>query len=88
MAEKLAPEKRHSFVREDKTVFEWDQTLEEVNIYINLPPNVHSKQFYCKIQSKHAFISMSRNPDDLLVNGTSICVSPFSPETLISLPVL
>ncbi|KAB5540919.1 hypothetical protein DKX38_013893 [Salix brachista] len=29
MAEKLDPEKRHSFVREGKTVFEWDQTLEE-----------------------------------------------------------
>lgn len=26
-------------------VFEWDQTLEEVSIYINLPPNVHPKQF-------------------------------------------
>ncbi|KAG2673151.1 hypothetical protein I3760_13G076300 [Carya illinoinensis] len=47
MAEKLAPEKRHSFVHNDQKVFEWDQTLEEVNLYINLPPNVHPKRFYC-----------------------------------------
>ncbi|CAM8998957.1 unnamed protein product [Rhodiola kirilowii] len=53
MAEKLAPEKRHSFVHNGKTVFEWDQTLEEVNMYISLPPNVPAKQFYCKIQSQH-----------------------------------
>ncbi|KAG5238348.1 nudC domain-containing protein [Salix suchowensis] len=62
MAEKLDPEKRHSFVREGKTVFEWDQTLEEVNIYIKLPANVHSKQFYCKIQSKHVEVGIKGNP--------------------------
>ncbi|KAG6792793.1 hypothetical protein POTOM_001952 [Populus tomentosa] len=62
MAEKLAPEKRHSFVHDGKTIFEWDQTLEEVNIYINLPPNVHSKQFYCKIQSKHVEVGIKGNP--------------------------
>ncbi|XP_040992705.1 uncharacterized protein LOC121239514 [Juglans microcarpa x Juglans regia] len=53
MAEKLVPEKRHSFVHNDQKVFEWDQTLDEVNLFINLPPDVHPKRFYCKIQSKH-----------------------------------
>ncbi|KAK4764495.1 hypothetical protein SAY87_013933 [Trapa incisa] len=43
-------------------VFEWDQTLEEVNIYIELPPNVHPKQFYCKIQSKHVEVGIKGNP--------------------------
>ncbi|CAN6692960.1 unnamed protein product [Malus baccata var. baccata] len=62
MAEKLAPEKRHSFVHNGQKVFEWDQTLEEVNMYINLPPNVPSKQFYCKIQSKHVEVGIKGNP--------------------------
>ncbi|XP_022642555.1 nudC domain-containing protein 2 isoform X1 [Vigna radiata var. radiata] len=62
MAEKLAPEKRHSFIHNGEKVFEWDQTLDEVNIYINLPPNVHSKQFYCKIQSKHLELGIKGNP--------------------------
>lgn len=62
MAEKLAPEKRHRFVNNGQTVFEWDQTLDEINIYINLPPNVHSKQFYCKIQSKHIELGIKGNP--------------------------
>ncbi|KOM52588.1 hypothetical protein LR48_Vigan09g124700 [Vigna angularis] len=47
---------------EGEKVFEWDQTLDEVNIYINLPPNVHSKQFYCKIQSKHLELGIKGNP--------------------------
>lgn len=62
MAEKLAPEKRHSFVHNGQKVFEWDQTLEEVDVYINLPPNVHPKQFYCKIQSKHVEVGIKGNP--------------------------
>ncbi|KAG7019138.1 NudC domain-containing protein 2 [Cucurbita argyrosperma subsp. argyrosperma] len=67
MAEKLAPEKRHSFLHNGQKVFEWDQTLEEVNIYINLPPNVHSKQFYCKIQSTHVEVGIKGNPPYLNV---------------------
>ncbi|KAK9279124.1 hypothetical protein L1049_012799 [Liquidambar formosana] len=62
MAEKLAPEKRHSFIHNGQKVFEWDQTLEEVNMYITLPPKVHSKQFYCKIQSKHVEVGIKGNP--------------------------
>ncbi|KAL5699073.1 hypothetical protein ACHQM5_030025 [Ranunculus cassubicifolius] len=62
MAEKLAPEKRHSFVHGGQKVFEWDQTLEEVNMYINLPPNVPTKLFYCKIQSKHVELGIKGNP--------------------------
>ncbi|XP_010262850.1 PREDICTED: nudC domain-containing protein 2 isoform X1 [Nelumbo nucifera] len=61
MAEKLAPEKRHSFVQGGQKVFEWDQTLEEVNIYITLPPNVPTKLFYCKIQSKHVEVGIKGN---------------------------
>ncbi|KAK7286825.1 hypothetical protein RJT34_22099 [Clitoria ternatea] len=71
MAEKLAPEKRHNFVHNGQKVFEWDQTLDEVNIYINLPPNVHSKQFYCKIQSKHLELGIKGNPPYLNHDLTS-----------------
>ena len=55
------------FVCSGEKVFEWDQTLEEVNMYINLPPNVHSKQFYCKIQSKHLELGIKGNPPYLNV---------------------
>ncbi|XP_021816324.1 nudC domain-containing protein 2 [Prunus avium] len=71
MAEKLAPEKRHSFVHNGQKVFEWDQTLEEVNMYINLPPNVPSKQFFCKIQSKHVEVGIKGNPPYLNHDLTS-----------------
>ncbi|KAL2898722.1 NudC domain-containing protein 2 [Bienertia sinuspersici] len=62
MSDKLAPDKRHSFVHNGQKVFEWDQTLDEVNMYIQLPPNVPTKQFYCKIQSKHVEVGIKGNP--------------------------
>lgn len=49
-------------------VFEWDQTLEEVNLYITLPPNVHPKAFHCKIQSKHIEVGIKGNPPYLNVS--------------------
>ncbi|XP_078182012.1 protein BOBBER 1-like [Carex rostrata] len=62
LAEKLAPEKRHKFVHNGQKVFEWDQTLEEVDMYIDLPQNVPKKLFYCKIQSKHIELGIKGNP--------------------------
>uniref|UniRef100_A0A803LXC8 CS domain-containing protein n=1 Tax=Chenopodium quinoa TaxID=63459 RepID=A0A803LXC8_CHEQI len=62
MAEKLAPDKRHAFVHNGQKVFEWDQTLDEVNMYIALPPNVPTKLFYSKIQSKHVEVGIKGNP--------------------------
>ncbi|KAG6493436.1 nudC domain-containing protein 2-like isoform X1 [Zingiber officinale] len=62
MAEKLAPEKRHSFFNGEQKVFEWDQTLDEVNMYIDLPPNVPKKLYYCKIQSGHVEVGIKGNP--------------------------
>ncbi|KAJ9540695.1 hypothetical protein OSB04_027201 [Centaurea solstitialis] len=43
-------------------VFEWDQTLDEVNMYITLPKEVPTKLFYCKIQSKHVEVGIKGNP--------------------------
>ncbi|KAF5182551.1 Hsp20-like chaperones superfamily protein [Thalictrum thalictroides] len=43
-------------------VFEWDQTIDEVNIYITLPPNVPTKLFSCKIQAKHVEVGIKGNP--------------------------
>lgn len=62
MAEKLNPEKRHAFVHNGQKVFEWDQTLDEINMYIPLPPNVPTKLFYSKIQSKHVEVGIKGNP--------------------------
>ncbi|CAD6212018.1 unnamed protein product [Miscanthus lutarioriparius] len=62
MAEKLAPEKRHTFVHNGQKVFEWDQTLEEVNMYIELPKGVPTKLFRCTIKASHVEVGICGNP--------------------------
>uniref|UniRef100_A0A0E0FQQ8 CS domain-containing protein n=1 Tax=Oryza nivara TaxID=4536 RepID=A0A0E0FQQ8_ORYNI len=62
MAEKLGPEKRHAFVHNGQKVFEWDQTLEEVNMYIELPKGVPTKLFHCAIQATHVEVGIRGNP--------------------------
>ncbi|KAF0922820.1 hypothetical protein E2562_002070 [Oryza meyeriana var. granulata] len=62
MAEKLGPEKRHAFVHNGQKVFEWDQTLEEVNMYIELPKGVPTKLFNCTIQATHVEVGIRSNP--------------------------
>ncbi|BBN05246.1 hypothetical protein MPTK1_3g11560 [Marchantia polymorpha subsp. ruderalis] len=62
MTGKLAPDKRHKFVHNQQTVYEWDQTLDEVNIYIPLPPNVPSRMLYCTIKPQHLELGIKGNP--------------------------
>ncbi|KAF5188379.1 Hsp20-like chaperones superfamily protein [Thalictrum thalictroides] len=60
MAEKLAPEKRHSFIHGGQKVFEWDQTIDEVNIYITLPPN---HDLTCPVKTDSSFWTLE---DDIM----------------------
>ncbi|VAH47147.1 unnamed protein product [Triticum turgidum subsp. durum] len=62
MAERLAPEKRHAFVHNGQNVFEWDQSLEEVNMYIELPKNVPTKLIQCVIQAGHVEVGIRGHP--------------------------
>jgi len=55
-------------------VFEWDQTLEEVNMYIELPKGVPTKLFRCTIQAGHVEVGIRGNPSYLNVSA-----SPQSP---------
>ena len=42
MGDQLAPTSRHAFTHEGRVVYEWDQTLEEVNVYVSVPPGVRA----------------------------------------------
>ncbi len=49
MSDRLAPVTKLAYVHGDQTVYEWDQTLGEVNVYIRLPAGVRAKQLYVDI---------------------------------------
>ena len=62
MADRLAPSTRHKFVHEGRTIYEWDQTISEVNVYVDVPPGIKSKQLFCTITAHHVSLGITGNP--------------------------
>lgn len=69
MSDRLAPSKRHIFQHEGQKVYEWDQTLHDVNIYIDAPPGVRAKQLVVIVTATHLTVSIAGNPPYLNVSG-------------------
>ena len=51
----------------DRTIYEWDQTLDEVNIYIKPPQGVRAKDIFCEITAQHIKLGLKGNPPFLSV---------------------
>ncbi|CAN0390603.1 unnamed protein product, partial [Ectocarpus sp. 13 AM-2016] len=45
-----------------RTVYEWEQSLEEVNLYIETPPGVKADRIECKITPRHICLGLKGNP--------------------------
>lgn len=76
MTDKLAPSDRHAYTYEGRRIYEWDQTLSEVNIYVEVPAGVRAKQLSIDIQRTHIKIGIKGNPPYLDVRSspyTDIC---------------
>lgn len=55
--EKLA-RGRQKFEFKGRTVYEWDQSLEEVRIYVKPPPTIKARDIACKITSTHLSLGL------------------------------
>lgn len=62
MAEKLAPSKRHQFTHQGRVIYEWNQSLEEVNLFIEVPPGVSAKQLEVEVTGSQLKIGLKGNP--------------------------
>ena len=45
-----------------RTIYEWEQSLEEVNLYIEAPPGLRAESIDCKITPKHIRLGVKGNP--------------------------
>lgn len=71
--DRLAPSQRHTYTYDNRKIYEWDQTLSEVNIYIDVPPGVRAKELFVVIKQSHIRIGIKPNPPYLDVS--SLCPS-------------
>ena len=71
---------RHQFRHENQFVYEWEQTLSDLNIFIKVPTGIKAKQLYVDISNKHLRVGIVPNPPYLevcLLEGLmSLCKSP------------
>ena len=53
---------RYQFKHEGRVIYEWDQSLEDVNIYITPPPGVVPDMIDCTISPNHLRLGLRGNP--------------------------
>jgi hypothetical protein len=69
MAARLAPGARHQFVHGGRLIYEWDQTLAEVNMYVPVPPDLRAKEIFCEVTKQHLRFGRHDNPPFLDVSA-------------------
>lgn len=62
VAEKGSEDGRYKYVHQGREIYEWEQSLEEVNIYIRPPPGVTAKHIACSIGANHMTLGIRGNP--------------------------
>jgi hypothetical protein len=67
---KKGKEGRIVFSHEGRKIYEWEQSLEEVNIYIDPPPNVPRNLFDIKIQHRHLTVGLKNTPQPFIDEDT------------------
>mmetsp|Transcript_10887 Transcript_10887/g.24734 ORF Transcript_10887/g.24734 Transcript_10887/m.24734 type:complete len:174 (+) Transcript_10887:52-573(+) len=53
---------RQEFVFDGRTVYEWEQALDEVHIYIQPPPGVTKYDLAIRIEPRHLSVGLKGNP--------------------------
>mmetsp|Transcript_66489 Transcript_66489/g.182355 ORF Transcript_66489/g.182355 Transcript_66489/m.182355 type:complete len:114 (-) Transcript_66489:441-782(-) len=54
--------KRLKYEYQGRTIYEWEQTLEDVHMYVQPPPGVTAKMMDCKIGASHLKLGIKGNP--------------------------
>eukprot|EP00440_Ansanella_granifera_P072192 gb/GFBE01078340.1/.p1 GENE.gb/GFBE01078340.1/~~gb/GFBE01078340.1/.p1 ORF type:complete len:176 (+),score=47.85 gb/GFBE01078340.1/:1-528(+) len=53
---------RQAFVYDGRTVYEWEQSIDECHIYIQPPPGVTKQHLEIKIEPRHLKVGIKGNP--------------------------
>jgi hypothetical protein len=60
--------KRLKYEYQGRTIYEWEQSLEDVHMYIQPPPGVTAKMLDCKITASHLTLGLKGNPPFISVS--------------------
>lgn len=54
--------KRRKYLHGDRTIYEWEQGLDEVNLFFAPPPGLPASEIECVIQPHHLRLGIKGNP--------------------------
>lgn len=74
--------KRSQFVYEGQLVYEWQQTLDDVLVFVKPPPGIRGAQISCVIESGRVALGLKGNPPFLDHKLPALCVARDSCWTL------
>ena len=57
----------HSFCHQGRKIYDWDQSLTEVNLYICVPKGVKAAHLYVDLTATHLRLGLKPNPPYLQV---------------------
>lgn len=83
MSEKIE-KKRLAYRHQGRTIYEWEQTLEDVTLFITPPPGVTAKMIDCTINARSMSLGLKGNPPFLNEKFTEVVNSGDSVWTLES----
>jgi len=55
-------EKRKKVFHQGRQIYEWEQDLEEINLWIDPPPGLKADQIECTIKATHLTVGIKGNP--------------------------
>ncbi len=58
----------------DQVIYEWEQSLEELNVYIRPPPGITASMILCEIAANHVTLGL-RGSNDKFLNVRTLCQS-------------
>lgn len=57
----------HTFFHQGRRIYDWDQNLSEVNLYVRVPEGIKGAQLYVELTATHLRIGLRPNPPYLEV---------------------
>eukprot|EP00633_Aureoumbra_lagunensis_P008530 CAMPEP_0197322490 /NCGR_PEP_ID=MMETSP0891-20130614/69934_1 /TAXON_ID=44058 ORGANISM="Aureoumbra lagunensis, Strain CCMP1510" /NCGR_SAMPLE_ID=MMETSP0891 /ASSEMBLY_ACC=CAM_ASM_000534 /LENGTH=198 /DNA_ID=CAMNT_0042814913 /DNA_START=26 /DNA_END=622 /DNA_ORIENTATION=+ len=62
MTSKGSEKGRYEFRHDGRLIYEWDQSLDEVNIYVKPPPGIAADMIECEIKPRRIRLGLRGNP--------------------------
>ena len=78
MSDRVGPTERHKYVHQGQLVYEWDQTLADISLYVQVPQGVKARDLQVDIKADFLGFGIRGSPPFLSVRCPACRCQPFA----------